>query len=236
VAPVGDILAAVIDQMVERVPGFLQPRAEPALHRFAGVLLDRREGVADDLRLLARPSLVETAGVALVVAHPLPLALLAFLHDPGMLRAKIGVERDRAADAVFVERVHDAKDADAVAVVALGPHHHVGDFRAGAVAAGLLQHREIFDVGDDPERDMRATRPFQPRAVDNRRIRKRTVRTRLHGQLAFFTARPFRCATTSSTRITSVYLWCRSNRLTLCESMLRSKQHSSTTTTWKPLE
>src|SRR5262245_49980577 len=55
-------------------------------------------------------------------------------------------------------------------------------------------------------------------------------------QLALRTARPSRCVTTSPTCITSAYLWCMSNRLTLCDKELRSKQHSSTSTTWKPCE
>src|SRR6516225_2723765 len=47
-------------------------------------------------------------------------------------------------------------------------------------------------------------------------------------------ASPSRCASTSSTCITSAYLWCRSNRLILWLSMARSKVHSSTSVLWKP--
>ena len=61
-------------------------------------------------------------------------------------------------------------------------------------------------------------RPFQPNSV-------------FLAQLAFFTVMPFKCASTSPTCITSQYLWCMSNRLTLCDNGLRSKQHSSTSTT-----
>src|SRR5207248_5712421 len=55
-------------------------------------------------------------------------------------------------------------------------------------------------------------------------------------QLALFTPSVARCASTVSICITSAYLWWRSKRLTWCEIRLLSKQHSSTSTTWKPCE
>ena len=49
-------------------------------------------------------------------------------------------------------------------------------------------------------------------------------------------SRRLRRSRTSSSTITSAYLWCMSNRLTLCDSSLRSNTHSSTIVTWKPAE
>src|SRR5262249_45895933 len=138
VAPVADVFAARGGEVIERVPGLLQARAEPPRRALARVLLDGDQGIADDLSLLARSGLIETASVAFVMSHPLPLALRAFLDDLRMLRAQIAVERNRAPDAVAVENVHDAEHPDAVAVVAFAPHHDVRNLAAGAIAARPL--------------------------------------------------------------------------------------------------
>ena len=99
-----------------------------------------------------------------------------------MVRAQIAVERHRAADAVALQHLHEAEHADPVAVVARAPGRDVGRRRAGTAGAGrhLLHQREELDVGDHPERDLGAVRPAQPRAVDDRRIGKRTVGRGLH--------------------------------------------------------
>ncbi len=52
----------------------------------------------------------------LITAHPFPFPLVALGDDHRMMDADIAVECDRRADAVFVEHVHEAEDADTVAV------------------------------------------------------------------------------------------------------------------------
>ena len=153
----------------------------------------------------------------------------------GMLGAEVAVERHRAADAVAVEHLHQAEHADAVAVVARRPGRHVGHRRAGPPEpAGTFSISEKNSMLGMTQSATWAPFGHSSRGrSDDRRIGKRTV-----GRAASCSARLLarrdrsRCATTSSTCITSEYLWCRSNRLTLCDSMLRSKQHSSTSTTW----
>src|SRR6266849_5363814 len=166
VAPVALIDAALRRQKVERVPGLLQSGAQPALDGRARRARDRLEGALDDLRLLAGRRLVEPARVALVVAHPLPFALVALLDDDRMGVAQQAVERHGAADLVAIEHVHQAPDADAVAVIAIRPHHHVGYLAARAVAARTFLQREELDVRDDPQRDALALRPGQTRTLD----------------------------------------------------------------------
>src|SRR6266487_5432609 len=118
VHPVTHVLAAFGGEEFERVPGFLEPRAQPADRPRAGRFRDRVERAADGPALASRPQLVQAPRVALVVPHELPFACLAFLDDLGMLHAEIAVQRDRAAHAVTVEHFHQAKNADPVAVIA----------------------------------------------------------------------------------------------------------------------
>src|SRR5712691_5123483 len=75
VGPVADIFRALGREQIKRVPGLLQPGAEPAYRPRAGRLLDGRERAADDARLLAGRRLVEPAGIALAMPHPFPAQL-----------------------------------------------------------------------------------------------------------------------------------------------------------------
>src|SRR6266581_3474474 len=163
VHPVADVLAAFGGEKFERVPGFLQSRAEPADRSRAGRFRDRVERAADGAALLARPQVVQAPRVALVMPHELPFARLAFLDDLGMLRAEIAVQRHRAAHTVAVEHLHQAEYAHAVAVIARGPRRHVGRLHARAARARryALGKREELDVRDHPERDARSARPFE---------------------------------------------------------------------------
>ena len=136
VGPVADVIATLGGEVIERVPGLLQAGAEPAARPRAGRLLDGRERVLDDARLFARRRRVEAAGIAFAMAHPFPAPLVAFLDDRGVLGAKLAVERDRGADAVAVEHLHQAEHADPVAVVARRPGRNVGHRHAGAAGAG----------------------------------------------------------------------------------------------------
>src|SRR5882762_6136363 len=135
VHPVAHVLAAFGGEKFECVPGFLQSGPEPADRSRAGRFRDRVERAADGAALLARPQLVQAPRVALVVAHELPFARLAFLDDLRVLRAEVAVQRDSAAHAVAVEHFHQAKDAHAVAVIARRPRRHVGRLRARAAGA-----------------------------------------------------------------------------------------------------
>src|SRR5262245_40654127 len=100
---------------------------------------------------------MEVARVAVVVAHKLPVELDRVLYDLGIIVAHLAVEGNSAAHAVPGEHLHDAKDADAVAIVTRGP---VDDIRRFARSARYrLIQRKGLDVGDDPEGDARAIRP-----------------------------------------------------------------------------
>src|SRR6266571_899645 len=231
VHPVADVLAAFGGEKFERVPGFLQPRAQPAGRPRAGRFRDRVERAADGAALLARPQLVEPPRVALVVPHELPVARLALVDDLGVLRAQVAVQSRRAAHAVAVEHFHEAKDAHAVAVIARGPCGHVGRLHARAARARryALGKGEELDIRDHPERDARPARPFEPRPAMDRRVGEGSVCcARLHRARVLS---PSRCRMTSPACSTSAYLWCMSKRFTLCEIGLRSKQHSSTSVT-----
>src|SRR5579883_3264488 len=138
VAPVAHISAALRGQEIERIPGFLQSRTEPAFWPHPGGAFDRCEGAFDDVSLFARRRVIQPAGIAFVMAHPFPSALVALLDDDRMVIAQQAVERDRGADAVAVQHLHHAPYADTVAIIALGPHHDIGDLRGGAVAGRTL--------------------------------------------------------------------------------------------------
>ena len=198
VHPVGDVLAAELGEVVERMPGLLQARAEPAGDLAPGGGGDALEGRAHHLALAALGELVQAAHVRLVVSHELPAELLRFVDDLRVRVAQLAVQRHGAAHAVARHHLHQAPDADAVAVVARRPGQDIGDQAARAARAvghALIQRKEL-DVRDDPHREARAVRPDELRPPRDRRVGKRTVAARLH----------FRCSRTSSTCITSAYL------------------------------
>ena len=76
-------------------------------------------------------SFVQATRVALAMAHPFPIALLALGNDLGMLPTDIAVERDGGTDAVTLEHLHETKDSDPVAVVARRPGWNIRHGRAG---------------------------------------------------------------------------------------------------------
>ena len=183
--PIADIFATLRRQEVERVPGLLQAGAEPTDRPRPGRFRDGGQGAGDDAGLLAGRRLVQPARVALVVAHPFPPAPVALLDDGRMLGAQLAVERDRGADAVAVEHLHQPEHADPVAVVAHRPGRNVGDRRAAAARGRrhLLGEREELDIGNDPERHPRAVGPAEHRPPDDRGIGKRAVGRWLHPQV-----------------------------------------------------
>src|SRR6202034_577647 len=117
---------------VEGAPGFLQAGAEPTHRPPPGRLRDGGERAPDNAGLLAGRRLVQPARIALVVAHPFPLAPVALLDDGRMVGAQLAVERARGAYAIAVEHLHQPEHADPVAVVAHRPARYVGDRRAAA--------------------------------------------------------------------------------------------------------
>src|SRR5260221_1928833 len=162
-------LAAFRRQEVEGVPGLLQARAQPADRPRTGGVRDGRERAPNDRLFLTRRRFVEAARVAFAVTHPFPAALSTFVDDLGVIGAEVAVERDGGADAVAVERLHDAEHSHAVAVAAARPRRDVGHRRAGAAGAGrhLLRERKELDIGNHPKRHMGAIRPGQARAPDD---------------------------------------------------------------------
>src|SRR5207237_9919059 len=144
--PVGDVLAAELGEVVERVPGLLQARAEPAGDLAPGGGGDALEGRAHHLALAALGELVQAAHVRLVVSHELPAELLRFVDDLRVRVAHLAVQRHRAAHAVARHHLHQAPDADAVAVVARRPGENVGDQdarAAGDVGHALIKRADI---------------------------------------------------------------------------------------------
>src|SRR5262245_56946989 len=111
--------------------------------------------------------------------HPFPMSLLAFLDDFRMMDADVAVERDGGAHAVAIEDLHQSEYSDAVAIVAHRPDRNIGNF-AGPQTARPRLEREEFNIGNDPEGNVRAARPFETRSPDDRRIREGTVGTGFH--------------------------------------------------------
>src|SRR5262249_51708249 len=142
--PICDIFATCLHQEIERVPSLLQSRAQPADRTCAAHSCDGIERVADDRGLLFDWHFVEAAGVALVVAHPFPATLLAFLDDFRMVDADIAVERDGRAHAVTVENLHQPEHADAVAVVTHGPDRDVRDLARTEAARARFQRETRY--------------------------------------------------------------------------------------------
>src|SRR5260370_38317036 len=99
----------------------------------------------------AAAALVQAAGIAFVVAHPFPLTLVALLDDDWMVVAQQAIERDGGAYPVAVQHLHQTPYADTVAVVALGPHHDIGDLAGGAVAGGTFLPRKQLAIVDYPD-------------------------------------------------------------------------------------
>src|SRR5262249_46373613 len=75
----------------------------------------------------------EQGRVVVAVPHPFPAEVPALFDDARIARAHIGVERDRAFDAIALHHFHHPPDADAHAVVAPRIVEHVG-WSAGSKA------------------------------------------------------------------------------------------------------
>jgi len=66
------------------------------------------------------------------MAHPFPVQLVTFLDDRRVLGTQLTVERDRGADAITIENLHETEDTDPVAIVARRPGRHVRHRTAAA--------------------------------------------------------------------------------------------------------
>jgi hypothetical protein len=97
------------------------------------------------------------------VAHQLPSELCAFFHDARIIFYDLTVQRDRAAYPVLGQRIHDAPDANAVAVIATTVVAHIGYARPEFEV-------EMLDVWHDPDGYACPARPFDLRAINNRRV------------------------------------------------------------------
>ncbi len=113
------------------------------------------------------------ARVEVAVAHILPAARFHRLEDLGIHLDHRHRERDGAADAVLVQHLEHAPQADPVAVVAAAIAQHVGMRHARPRVAHADLGRKVFvmlDVGADPDRDPRVVGPGKLRSFDDRGI------------------------------------------------------------------
>jgi hypothetical protein len=162
--PIADVLDVVLAQQIERVPGLGETGAEPATHRLA-VAGDDRAGLGNDGCLLCLAHAREQHGVGQPVTHEFPAQPHAFVHDARIETADLAIERDRAAHAMPAQHIHDAPDADAIAVVAAGV---VANIRC----SGAKLDMKVLDIRNDPDRDPCAARPCKRWMIDDGPIGK----------------------------------------------------------------
>ena len=124
VDPVSDVETTLVDQMIERIPALRQGRAKPADRPFPARLLQAIERIVNELALLFGGDRVQALAIGLVVADELPAKLDRLRDDLRMKFANVAVDGRRCTNAVLRQHIHDAPDADAIAVVALGPGAH----------------------------------------------------------------------------------------------------------------
>jgi len=178
-APVRDIFAARLRQVIECIPGFLQSGTKPTNGTLAAGARNGIERIANDFWFVLGRHLIEPIGIALIVSHPFPAALLTLFHDFRMVHADVTVERDGGANPVSVKHLHKPKHADAIAVVAHGPDWNIGNLARTETPRPRLKGEE-FNIGNDPQCHTCAARPLQARPAYDRGIWKRAVRTGLH--------------------------------------------------------
>jgi hypothetical protein len=159
VYPIADIFDAVLGKDIERAHGLAERRAKPAARRLADAFADGGDDVLDQRTLLRFRLAGEQGRVVVAVAHPLPAELLAFLDDARITRAHVGVQRDRAFDAVALHHFHHPPDADAHAIVPPGIVEHVGVDRQIGEPGRRPVEQKVLDIGDHPNRDAGAVGP-----------------------------------------------------------------------------
>src|SRR5262249_21758040 len=159
-----------------------ETRAEPTDRLFAGHLGDAGERVGDRLAFFLWAQCVEPHAVSPVVAEDLPAELDRGAHDLRVLVADVAVQCRAGPNAVLAQHIHRPPDAAPVAVVGWRPGAHRGriaGWRPG-LAGDTAGERKELDIGDDPDRQPGATRPFELGAVLDRNIGERAVIARLH--------------------------------------------------------
>ena len=178
VDPVGDVVGAVVDQVVEGVPALLQPGRQPAARTRAGRRLDPVEHALHGLALGLGFHVMEVARVALVMPHELPVERLGVLDDLGIVVADLAVQRHGAAHAVAFQHFHDAEHADPGAVIPGRPVNEVG--RHPGTCGHRLVEREDLDIGDHPDREPGAAGPGELRPAVDGNVGKGPGAARLH--------------------------------------------------------
>ncbi len=167
--PVADVADPGGNQMLGRVEGLGQARAEPAQRALAGKPRDGGERALDHRRLVLfvvdRPLLV-------AVAHELPAGVQAGLRHARVVDAHARVDRQGRADAkALIERVK-APEAHAHAVLVPAPVGHVGQRgHARGRRQHLPRHRAgdvpHLQIDDGPDDDARMARQLHHRPVDD---------------------------------------------------------------------
>jgi hypothetical protein len=110
--------------MVEGIPALRQCRAKPPDRPLPARLLQAIERIMNELALLFRWDRVQALAVGLIVADELPTKLDCLRDDLRMKFANVTVDGRRCTNAMLRQHLHDTPDADAIAVVALGPGAH----------------------------------------------------------------------------------------------------------------
>jgi hypothetical protein len=119
------------------------------------------------------------------VPKPLPVAFIAFLDDRRMVRANVGIQKHRGANAMFIQHLHHAKHTDARAVIAQRVARDVGQLGAGRARNHFVDMKE-FNIGRDHQGDARVVRPGKRLAPDDRPV---IVTIGLHPKAPFGGAR-----------------------------------------------
>jgi hypothetical protein len=83
-----------------------------------GCSFNGRDDSGDERAFFFFGLLVDQRGIIGSVSHPLPAQAISFLDDSRITVAHIGVERDRAFEAVALHDFHHPPDSHAHAVVA----------------------------------------------------------------------------------------------------------------------
>ena len=148
VDPVADIVQPCFCQQAGRGHRFGFRGRQPAAYGLAAGLSQDGERVGDQrLFLVDRQAGVVQVVHVQAVGNDLPAALCAFPDERRVADGHCCIDRDRCADLVPFQGLHDAEDADAVAVVAQAV---VAQVRVGGLhRAGWLE-RQAFHVQREP--------------------------------------------------------------------------------------
>jgi len=184
--PVAQIVETLFDQNIRGFPGFGEAGAEPSARAFAGKPADRRGGLADVVPLVVDPL---HALLSEAVADELPATVERGARDRLVSRDRRAVDREHGADLLLVENLKHPPEADPVAVFVPGPVRNVGHRRA---AGRRGQHRPrhrlgripFLDIDNDPDRQSRAIREFEPGPLHNGRKIEALGRQHYSGVLA----------------------------------------------------